>query len=319
MIVGRNNLKLLYLICLLCLIFAIIISSLLYKYIFNVDINPNQEQEENLRTLQEEFTITAQQIRIPTETELQDLEKISAEILNNFNDIEELLIEIELLYQEVRDSPVCSKANKNFNLLESHFYTFQERMSEIHEQISLFEEKYVFCLDLMSEIPEYSVLRNEMYDKFIKKYGSVYELVLTQSQQYFEAEEEAHAFYLEAQQIANDLFEEYFDLMCHIVYAEAGICPPIEQCYVANVIENRIACKNRFPNNLHDVVYSPGQYAPVTSGSINNTPSKEVIETVEAYLRGYIETEMPDDVFFQSRSVLGKIWKAMPSGHFFCY
>lgn len=318
MIIRRNNLRLLYFIFIICIIFAIVISTLLYKYIFYVDIDTNQVQEKNSMALQEEFTITAQQIQLPTEAELQFLEESSIEILNSFNDIGELLSEIELLYQEVKNALVCSKANKHFNLLEEHFNTFQERMSKIHEQISLFEEKYVSFLDLMSEIPEYSVLRNELYDKFIEKYGSVYELVLAQSQQYFEAEENVYASYLEAQQIANDLFKEYFDLMCHIVYAEAGICPPIEQCYVAKVIENRIA-SSRFPNNLYDVIYSPGQYEPVFSGSINNTPSKEVIETVEAYLRGHIDTGMPDDVFFQSRSVLGKIWKAMPSGHFFCY
>jgi len=42
-------------------------------------------------------------------------------------------------------------------------------------------------------------------------------------QEYKEEIENFESLYLEAKQIADKLFEEYFDLMCHIVNAEAGI------------------------------------------------------------------------------------------------
>ena len=125
--------------------------------------------------------------------------------------------------------------------------------------------------------------------------------------------------YLESKQIADDMFEEYYELMCHIVNAEAGICPRIERAYVANVIENRIA-HYEFPNTIRSVIYASGQYAPAMTGSINKTPSKSVRTDVEDYLKGRIETGMPANVVYQAKFIQGHgIWEYTPSGHYFCF
>lgn len=318
MTARRNYLSLLCVVCMICFSFLIGLSSL-FKVLFNVDIHTKWIQYDYSRVTSNESIITAQHIRFPTETELQELEKLNTEILNSFDNTQKLSEQIEILYVEVQNAKVCSTTHKYFNLLEENFNLFEDQVSKIQDQISLFEEQYTFCLDLISKIPKFSILHEQEYNEFTEIFEPKYEYIVSKNEVYLKEKEEFLVFYLESQQIANDLFEEYFDLMCHIVAAESGICPAIEQCYVANVIENRIK-DSRFPDNIHDVVYSPGQYGPVISGSINNKPSEEVIQVVSDYLHGYIDTQMPDKVVFQALFKQGKgTWKDMPSGHYFCY
>lgn len=315
----RYHLNLLHLIYKIFIIYSIIISVLCFRFLFNANIHINQMQID--KVTQEEYTITSQKIRLPTEHELHDFQKNQIEILHSFNEMAKLLIEIDAYYQETKNAPVCSQANKNFNSLESTFNSFKQTLSTIQKQISSLEEQYILYLDMIYKIPEYSPLHNRMYHEFMEQYGSKHEYILTKNAEYINDKEEIYDLYLEAQQIAQNLFEEYFDLMCHIVYAEAGSlkCTTMERCYVANVIENRIK-SDSFPNSIYEVIYQSGQYAPAMSGSIHKTPSQQVINEVEAYLRGYVETEMPDNVVFQALFTQGKgVWKEMPSGHFFCY
>ena len=319
MIARRNNGILMYLVFIICFIFTIGISILFSKTIFNVDIYPKGIQLDYQKVAQEEFTITAQKVTLPTKADFKELEELNDEILSNITNAQMLSEQIRILYDEVQNAIVCSTTNKYFNLLEENFNLYQEQVSIIQEQISLFEEKYTLCLDLISNIPEFSVLHEDMYNEFVEEFEDKYEFILAQSKLFPKEKGEFLNFYLESKQLANDLFEEYFDLMCHIVYAEAGICPSIEQCYVANVIENRIK-HPLFPDNIYNVVYSPRQYAPVMSGSINNTPSQEVIQTVSDYLHGYIDTGMPDNVVYQALFEQGSdVWEKMSSGHYFCY
>ncbi len=321
MIARRNNGILMCLVYIICFIFTIGISTLFSKIIFNVNIHSKVMHEDYQKIAQEEFTITAQKIKFPTKSDFMELEKLNDEILSNMSNTQKLSEQIRILYDEVQNAIVCSTTNKYFNLLEENFNLYQEQISIIQEQISLFEEQYALCLDLISNIPEFSALHEEMYNEFAEEFEDKYEFILAQSKLYPKEKEELLNYFLESKQLANDLFEEYFDLMCHIVYAEAGICPEMEQCYVANVIENRIK-HWYYPDNIYDVVYQSGQYTPVSSGSINNTPSEEVIQVVSDYLHGYIDTGMPDDVVFQSKDIQGNsriVWQHMKSGHYFCY
>lgn len=318
MIARRNHDILMYLVYIICFIFTIGVSTLFSNIIFNVNIHSKGMQKDYQQIVQEEFTVTAQKVTLPTKADFKELEELNDEILSNIDNAQMLSEQIRTLYDEVQNAIVCSTTNKYFNLLEENFNLYQEQVSIIQEQISLFEEKYTLCLDLISKIPKFSVLHEQMYNEFAEKFEDKYEFILAQSKLYPKEKGEFLNFYLESKQLANDLFEEYFDLMCHIVYAEAGICPEMEQCYVANVIENRIKSEE-FPNNIYDVIYSPNQYGPAGNGSINKTPSKEVIQVVSDYLHGYIDTGMPDYVVFQALFIQGDIWEAMPSGHYFCY
>ncbi|MCI8587277.1 MAG: hypothetical protein HFJ49_01535 [Clostridia bacterium] len=318
MAIKRKHINLVYLIYSIYFVIFLVIIVIISKFIFNFNIFAD---ENLLDTTEEKFTITAYKLTVPTEYELQTLEDNYYEIYNNIASNLQLADEITGLYDEVTNAPVCSKANLYFNLLHENFDIYKKNLSEIQKEISLFEEQYTLYLSLLSKIPKFSNLYQENYIKFMEIFEVKYNSILEKKQKISNKEKELYALHTEAQRVADELFEEYFNLMCHIVYAEAGIdkCTFMERCYVANVIENRIA-SNRFPNNIYDVVYSPEQYAPVINGSINNTPSQEVIEQVESYLRGHVDTEMPDYVVFQALFEQGTgIWKAMPSGHYFCY
>lgn len=260
--------------------------------------------------------------RIPTEKDLEDLEQSFTELLNYLERNEVVKDEIATTYVAVTASPVCSIANRNFNMLAEQYEEYTNQLSKIQEQIEKIEKMYEEYLRLLDNIPKFSnALREEKYNEFQEVVVPLYEIVCNEKQRYLSEKEEVDDMYQNAKKIADDFFYEYYELMCHIVNAEAGTlkCTSMERCYVANVIENRIK-SSRFPNTLRGVVYAPNQYSPVSSGSINNTPYNWVRVDMENYLRGRVDTGMPDNVVYQALFTQGSgIWKAMPSGHYFCY
>lgn len=267
-----------------------------------------------------DITITTNTVVIPAKENMLELKEDYTEISSRFAEIEDLRSTIIFLFEEVSNSPVCSIANRNFNLLSETYDTYKEKISEIQEYISLYEEKYQDYLDRILNIPKFLPIYQEKYDEFKKLFLADYETVCAKKQDYNNDDELLYTFYIDAKQIADDLFEEYYDLMCHIVYAEAGNCSEMEQCFVANVAENRVKDPN-CPNTLYGVIYEPGQYEPVMNGSINKTPSKETKQIVENYLRGNVETGMPDNVLFQALFTQGKgVWNSgIKTKNIFCY
>lgn len=282
------------------------------KFVLHIDIVPEETQE---------FVIHVCNTRI-----LDSIDEATKTLDETYSNISVYLIdtsesknEIIRLYHDVTNAPVCSEANRYFNSLADCFELYEQELSNIQSAISLYEENYNACLDLISRIPLFSTFRDNKYNEFIDRFETEYQTICEKKQKYLEDKEELYSLYLDAKQTADELFEEYYPLMCHIVYAEAGICPFMEQCYVANTIENRIKHKE-YPNTIHGVIYDSGQYEPVMTGSINMTPSKAVKENMELYLRGKVETEMPDNVVFQALFEQGHgKWKVTPLGHYFCY
>lgn len=313
----RNKINLLHLIFIIYFILILTILLVIRNYIFNIN---TQKNIGNSIFHTKEFTITARELVIPSESELRALEDTYVKISSSFSNIIELSIQIKESYKDVKNAPTCSKAHKCFNVLNDYYSTYQEQITKIQKQMASFEKDYIYSYNLVSEIPEFSVLHNE-YDKFMQRFASKYKFITSKSKSFSKDKKEIDAIFVESKQIVDELFEEYFDLMCHIVYAEAGIpiCTTMERYYVAKVIENRIE-SSRFPDTIYDIVYQSGQYEPVMTGTIDNNPSQEVIDEVREYLLGNVEIDMPDYVFFQSRSkVTPRVWKEMPSGHFFCY
>lgn len=261
--------------------------------------------------------------RIPTEEDLEELEQSFTDLLSYLEQNEVVKDEIAITYVAVTESPVCSIANRNFNTLAEQYEEYIKQLSEIQKQIEKIEKRYDRYLRLLDNIPEFSnALREEKYNEFQEVIVPMYEVVCNEKERYLSDKEEVEGMYQDAKKIADDFFEEYYELMCHIVNAEAGTlkCTSMERCYVANVIENRIKAPYFKQNTLYDVVYAPGQYAPVSSGSINNRPYSWVRVDMENYLRGRVDTGMPDNVVYQALFTQGSgIWKAMPSGHYFCY
>lgn len=260
--------------------------------------------------------------RIPTEKDLEELEQSFTELLNYLEQKEVVKDEIATTYVAVTESPVCSIANRNFNTLAEQYEEYTKQLSEIQKQIEKIEKRYERYLRLLDNIPEFSnALREEKDNEFQEVIAPLYEVVCNEKQRYLSDKEEVDTMYQEAKKIADDFFEEYYELMCHIVNAEGGTlkCTSMERCYIANVIENRIKSP-RFPNTIRAVIYAPRQYSPTSSGSINKTPYSWVRTDMENYLRGRVDTGMPDNVVYQARFTQGSgVWKAMPSGHYFCY
>lgn len=82
------------------------------------------------------------------------------------------------------------------------------------------------------------------------------------------------------------LTEAEYDLLCRLVYCEAGAEDEIGKILVTNVVLNRVNSPS-FPNSITAVINSPRQFQPVSTGWINRVkPSKEVIAAVDKALSG---------------------------------
>lgn len=265
-------------------------------------------------------TLYKPEIRIPTEEDLHEVEISYNAISSVLGSTDALKSEILELYQEVQTAPVCSMANRSFNTLEEKYNEYVEKAAEVQALILDYQEKYNEYLDMLATIPEFSkALRSEKYAEF-EKFQATYADITAVKQEYEKDEKSLANVYIDAKKIADDYFWLVYDLACRIAYAEAGNCPLIEQCYVLNVIENRQKSPAFAPTTFCGVVYSPGQYSPTWNGGIYNTPSEETKYIVQEYLRGRIDTGMPDNVVWQAQFPQGRgTWKIMPSGHYFCY
>lgn len=295
----------------LCFIILALVLARDVEYLINTLKNT---QSSRIEQTQEEFTITAQVLTLPTDADRQDLKETYQQISAHFADIAALEQEMTNLHSEVKNALVCSDANGHFNSLAEYYATYQQKIDEVKALISSYTKKYDTYLDAILKIPQFSSEHDKQYEEFTSEFETGYVTV----QGYSKEVENIESLYLEAKQIADDWFEKDFDLMSRIVTQEAGNCGTMERCYVANVLENRIK-SSAYPNNLHDVVYDPGQYEPVMKGTINQPASESVKKDMEEYLRGRIETGMPDYVLYQALFQQGKIWQHMPSGHYFCY
>ena len=91
-----------------------------------------------------------------------------------------------------------------------------------------------------------------------------------------------------------DYTDDELYLLASLLYREAG--GQGYQCQLAcgAVIVNRVK-DSRFPNNIHDVIYQPGQYGPVWSGSLarameNGSATQSCYDAARAALSGVDNT-----------------------------
>ena len=219
------------------------------------------------------------------------------------------------MHANVKNSPTCRMANIHFNELDESYSKLQQDLSKFQDSISLYATKYQTYLDMILSIPKFSLSHDQKYNEFIERFGNDYKTI----QNYVVEDKEIYTLYLEAKQFADSFFDNDYDLYCHIINAEGGNCPADEQYEIAAIIDNRIMHPD-FPNTLYKVVYSPGQYAPVMTGSINKVPSEGVCENMSLYLRGLVDVDVPSNVVFQAKFTQGSgVWKRRSSGHYFCY
>ena len=97
--------------------------------------------------------------------------------------------------------------------------------------------------------------------------------------------------------------------LSRVVYAEAGCdwFPDWVQRDVASVVLNRVS-DPRYPDTIIDVIFDPGQYSCVDSGSIYREPSAKVVENCRYVLEN--GSTLPSEVIGQSAYALGPIYKS---------
>jgi N-acetylmuramoyl-L-alanine amidase len=69
-------------------------------------------------------------------------------------------------------------------------------------------------------------------------------------------------------------------LLAQLVHAEAQGEPYAGKVAVATVVLNRVD-SGQFPNTISGVIYQAGQFSPVASGTIHNTPSADEYKAVD--------------------------------------
>lgn len=97
--------------------------------------------------------------------------------------------------------------------------------------------------------------------------------------------------------------------LSRVVFAEAGCdwFPDWVQRDVASVVLNRVV-DSRYPSTIKDVIFDPGQYSCVDSGSIYNTPTQKVIDNCKYVLEN--GSTLPVSVIGQSAYAWGPIYKS---------
>jgi len=282
---------------------------------------PLEFRDKTGRIWEEQEPIVKKEVYVPTEEDFRQLEEAYDKVLSYLEQKDLVIDLIKELYGKVCESKVCSKANRNFNLLEEEYEQYQKQLEEIQKYISEFKEAYGEYEKRLGELPSYArALRAEKRAE-LDGLKPQYETISSEETKYLNDKEAAYAMYLEAKKIADDFFEEYDELMCKLVNAEIGGGSDEEQFDCANVVENRVEHPAFKYYTLYDVIYAPLQYECTWNGGIDKTPTDRVRKNMEKYLRGHIETGMPLEVTYQAKFSQGSgVYKYYEdSGHYYCY
>ncbi|MDE5830619.1 MAG: cell wall hydrolase [Clostridia bacterium] len=233
---------------------------------------------------------------------LKELEDAYNSLNESIEEIQPIIKDLYAFYKDSEDSIVCRDANIAFNGFSESYKQYRELLLEIKVCTATYESRYDYLQNSIILDPE-----------VVNKEG--YEIIAD--------EENLSEMYRVAKEKADTLFDQDYDLMCRVGFAEAGAKPsadPKEHYAVWGVIDNRVK-DNDYPNTTYDVIYS-GAYECVSNGSINKEAPELVKKYAEDYLRGYVDFDMPDDVVYQSRSRQGSKkddpWWESPLGHYFC-
>lgn len=304
----------------------IIASILIFTFALELlNQSPIEEGEGSSRISKGGEPTVKKEVRIPDKEDIESLRQTCNEVIEYLQGQEVVLDDITELYNQVQEAKVCRKANKRFNELSAKYSEYKTQLDEIQEHISKFVEEYNTYMEMLESIPSYAkTLKEEKYAEFERELKSKCEPILNESQKYDDNEELITNMYLEAKKIADDFFEEYYELMCQLVVGEAGNGDLQEQSRIINVAENRVEHPAFKYYTIKDVMFAPGQYECTWNGGIYKTQSEQLRENVRAYLRGEVETGMPDDVVWQAKFPQGSR-KDDPwfyneeNGHYFCY
>ncbi len=96
-------------------------------------------------------------------------------------------------------------------------------------------------------------------------------------------------------------------LMAQLVTAEAKGEPYAGQVAVATVILNRVD-SSQFPNTITSVIYQTGQFTPVRTGTINQTPTASAIRAVDEAIA--FRGQGRGSLFFYNPAIATNHWNA---------
>lgn len=174
-------------------------------------------------------------------------------------------------------------------------------------------------IDCAKDGSEYALIAGEVYEKQrnlkIKTLGLSYELTGYFGKGLTGKEILAEMFppVVEAPEEVAETAPSYSDedlyWLSRVVFAEAGCdwFPDWVQRDVASVVLNRVA-DPRYPDTIKGVIFDPGQYSCVDSGSIYNTPTQKVIDNCRWVLEN--GSTLPVSVIGQSAYAWGPVHKS---------
>lgn len=107
--------------------------------------------------------------------------------------------------------------------------------------------------------------------------------------------------------------EDDFELLAHVIEAEAGGESDYHKLCVGTVVMNRVA-SDKYPDTIEGVIYQPGQYQCVTNSHINKEPSESSYEAAESILDG--RRMFRSSVVYQAEFIQGKVVEKVGNTYF---
>jgi hypothetical protein len=125
-----------------------------------------------------------------------------------------------------------------------------------------------------------------------------------------------------AEEMSREVDSDLFNV-AHLMMGEAGYTDSQERRWTASVLLNRVG-SDKFPDTIGECLYQPGQYITVRDGGpFWMEPTEECWNDAEELLTQWYETgetDLPEDVLYQSRGPLGYGTYLVSSwGQYFCY
>lgn len=107
--------------------------------------------------------------------------------------------------------------------------------------------------------------------------------------------------------------ENDFELLAHVIEAEAGGESDYHKLCVGTVVMNRVDSE-KYPNSIEGVIYQPGQYQCVTNSHINKEPSESSYEAAKSILDG--RRMFRSSVVYQAEFIQGKVVEKVGNTYF---
>lgn len=107
--------------------------------------------------------------------------------------------------------------------------------------------------------------------------------------------------------------QDDFELLAHVIEAEAGGESDYHKLCVGTVVMNRVDSE-KYPSTIEGVIYQPGQYQCVTNSHINKEPSESSYEAAESILDG--RRMFRSSVVYQAEFIQGKVVEKVGNTYF---